>query len=80
MHLPFHHSQNQEALKQMATSTQTGIITGAIANQTLKDKIEQRKKVNSDQAESLDKIEKMLESDPKFEEFYKLIVQNGLQW
>jgi len=80
MHLPFHHSQNQEALKQMATSTQSGIITGAIANQTLKDKIEQRKKVNSDQAESLDKIEKMLESDPKFEEFYKLIVQNGLQW
>lgn len=46
--------------------------------QTLKEKIEFRKQNNIDQGKELDKVLKMLEEHPEFEEFVKILQQNGV--
>ena len=46
--------------------------------QTLKEKIEQRRKQNESSNENLDKISKMIDEHPELEEIIKLLQQNGI--
>jgi hypothetical protein len=53
-------------------------VPGQIINQSLKEKIEARKKSNTEIEENLEKALKMLQEHPDFEEFYKILQQNGI--
>jgi len=49
-----------------------------VGQQTLKEKIEQRRKQNESSNENLDKISKMIDEHPELEEIIKLMQQNGI--
>jgi len=49
-----------------------------VGQQTLKEKIEQRRKQNESSNENLDKISKMIDEHPELEEIVKLMQQNGI--
>lgn len=56
----------------------SNIIAPNPGNQSLKEKIEARKKANEETDKNLEKALKMLEEHPDFEEFVKILQQNGV--